>query len=195
MHQKRSVGVSASNTRRILSDETRLRIADALRGKTYHPWTGKKLVDCVGEDRASELSTHHSRKLKEGYATGRIKPPGYRFGRHPAHGYAFRSRLELCYANELVAQGLKPGVDWEYEPENLRVAYVGPDGEEHTYFPDFRVLDDIVEVKPSSQLDDDFVKAKAEAARLIAEELEASFYFVTEREVPSYKSKAERSAA
>lgn len=180
MHRKRSEGVSASNKRRTLSDVTRIKIAKSLEG----------------QERSQEANDKASATMKEAYASGRRKPAGkYGGKRHNAHGYSFRSKLELCYANELVASGLQSGVDWEYEPHDLRVAYIGPDGEHHTYFPDFRVLDDIVEVKPISQLKDDFVLAKAIAARIIAEEFGTSFYFVTERDVPSYKMKASRSIA
>jgi len=199
MTEKKSTNTVARNKLFSLSQASRDKIAVQLQGKTFHPWTGKKLVDCVGEDRAKELIANQSIKtsatMKEAYASGRCKPTGYPIGRHNAHGYSFRSKLELCYANELVASGLQSGVDWEYEPHDLRVAYIGPDGEHHTYFPDFRVLDDIVEVKPISQLKDDFVLAKAIAARIIAEEFGTSFYFVTERDVPSYKMKASRSIA
>jgi hypothetical protein len=121
-----------------------------------------------------------------GYASGARKPPGYTRKRHAAHGYSFRSKLELCYANELVASGLRPGVDWEYEPHDLRVVYIGVDGEQHTYFPDFRVLAGIVEVKPFKKLTDDSVVLKAEAARALAASLGMTYAFVTETEVMTY---------
>jgi len=179
MTEKKSTNTVARNKLFSLSQESRDKIAKSLEG----------------QERSQEANDKTSATMKEAYASGRRKPTGYPIGRHNAHGYSFRSKLELCYANELVASGLQSGVDWEYEPHDLRVAYIGPDGEHHTYFPDFRVLDDIVEVKPISQLKDDFVLAKAIAARIIAEEFGTSFYFVTERDVPSYKMKASRSIA
>jgi hypothetical protein len=137
-----------------------------------------------------ETSTRIAASVRAAYADGRLKPPGFRYSRHAAHGYNFRSRLELCYANELVEADLVPGIDWEYEPEDLKVFWCDDLNVEHTHYPDFRVLGDIVEVKPKSRLKDVSVLAKAEAARLIATDLGVEYYFVTERDVQSYRRRA-----
>lgn len=152
--------------------------------------THKKSIATIkrnNENKLSDLTRERiASSVRSAYADGRLKPPGFRYSRHKAHGYNFRSRLELCYANELVEAGLTPGIDWEYEPEDLKVFWVDHLGVEHTYHPDFRVLGDIIEVKPKSRLNDICVVAKAQAAQLIANELGVEYRFVTERNIPSY---------
>lgn len=138
------------------------------------------------------FSCSSAAKILKAYASGTRKPPGYSRRRHYAHGYAFRSKLELCYANELVEKGLRPGIDWRYEPSDLRVSYVGPDGEQHTYFPDFEVRGDIIEVKPASKLDDPWVIAKCEAAQTLAVERQVKYEVVTESCVGSYEARYRR---
>lgn len=191
MISKKSICATQRNLKYGISQVTKEKISASLMGKSYHPWKGKLLADIMEPERLLQLTSNQSEKasktLREGYATGRIsvtKP-----SRHKAYGYHFRSKLELCYANELVEKGLYPDIDWQYEPIELKISYIGPDNKQRTYFPDFVVLGDIVEVKPYKDLSNEFVIAKAQAAKIIAEELGVKYYFVTEKDIKSYRDK------
>lgn len=187
MFARRSAQATKSNIGRKLSSVTRSRIAGSLLGKSFHPWKGKKLVDCVGPERAAELGHNHSERLKDGYLNGTIDPSGWTFYRVERYGCKFRSFLECAYADRLVTEGLESGVDWTYEPKEFRVEYISPvDGERHVYCPDFEVLGDIVEIKPLSQLDDPVNVAKFQVAVELAEHLAVEFRIVTEHDLPLY---------
>lgn len=75
-----------------------------------------------------------------------------------------------------------------YSHENVRIPYIGLDDQEHTYIIDFEVLwsnglVELIEIKPSYQVNYDINVLKFQAAKLYAEEHNATFTIMTESEL------------
>ena len=81
------------NTGHKHSVETRKKISQSCFG-TQNVLKGKTFEQFYGFDRAKLLSTYHSKKLKEGYATGRIKPTARSCSAPMFRGVRLRSLLE-----------------------------------------------------------------------------------------------------
>jgi hypothetical protein len=81
-------------------------------------------------------------------------------------GFLFRSTKELNFMLKLDAQH-RTWVSCENAEYAIRYMYRGS---EHTYYPDFRVDDEIFEIKPRNRFSDEIVLAKKAAAEVWCEE-------------------------
>ena len=148
---KKSKATSARNTGSSRTQSTKDKISksckgigNVLKGKTFEEFYGKK--------RADELKKQHSRKLKEGFASGKLKPTVRSKCAPTVDGIKFRSQLELTIARYLEKKfNLKLGETLLYEDPSTKVKWIDSIGEDHTYTPDFHdIINNIVyEVKPS----------------------------------------------
>jgi hypothetical protein len=152
--QKRSDIVSGKNNPRHgaeLTPETRQKIAVSCTG-IPNVLKGKTFEEFYGSDRARQLGTNHSHKLKAGYASGKIKP-NVRSGSAPIfRGVQLRSLLEQRVIEFLERRnGLIFGQTLLYEDHKTFVQWHCVDGKQHTYVPDLHdtVNDVVYEVKPA----------------------------------------------
>lgn len=158
------------------SEEQKRKISDSVRNCGYvHPWTDKTYDEIFGPEDALRRGQHQSKKLLEGYKNGSITPKGSTLRSHPqmtTYGFKVRSKIELQFVHRLEELGLIWNQDWFYERKEDRVPYWDPvDQKQRTYFPDFNVRGEIVEIKQGSkkELNDPIVVAKASAASKIFE--------------------------
>jgi hypothetical protein len=90
----KSESATRNNTGKNHSDITKRKISESCQGNK-NVLKGRTYLEYYGPDRAKQLSEEHSRKLKEGYASGRIKP-SVRTKSAPAYkNVKLRSMLEL----------------------------------------------------------------------------------------------------
>jgi len=177
---RRAAAMSNRNMGRTLSKETRSRIASSCTG-IPNILKGKTFVEFYGKDRARELAEEHSRKLKEGYRSGRLKPTARSKSAPVFRGTRLRSKLERDAILFLETRDdLTFGRTLIYEPAWIRPTWVDDRGIEHVYIPDLfdSVRQRVYEVKPQWQIDSpsDSVIRKAEA--VIA--LGYHFQFITD---------------
>lgn len=151
VRKARSQGAIERNTGRPQSTETKQKIAvsctgipNAIKGKTFEEF--------YGPERAQQLVDQHSRKLKEGYASGKIKPNARSKSAPVFRGVQLRSQLEQR-AIEFLEQrdGLIFGQTLLYEDSPTFVQWHCIDGKQHTYVPDLHdtVNSVVYEVKPA----------------------------------------------
>jgi len=148
--ESRRLSTTRRNTGKRLSGETRKKISESCMGKS-NPIKGKTYSEYYGEERATELAESHSRKLKEGFKAGRIKPTARTSSAPTYKGVKLRSMLEQSAIQLLESYGRRLGEDIFYEDERTRVEWVGHDGASHTYTPDIydSVSGIVYEVKPA----------------------------------------------
>lgn len=110
------------------------------------------------------------------------------FSRKNNLSFVFRSSYEYAYFSKLELNPMVVG----YVSEPFFVYYMDVDGMVKRYFPDVMVLYidgsiEIVEIKPSSMIEDDTVQRKANAVKeYIDTELKgknAKFVFITEEQI------------
>ena len=148
---KKSKNTIFKNTGQKLSQSTKEKISKSCTGNS-NPIKGKTFVEFYGEERANELGKSHSQKLKEGYASGKLKPTARSKSAPTVNGIRLRSQLELTIARYLEKKfSLKLGETLLYEDPVTKVKWTDSSGEHHTYTPDFHdIINNIVyEVKPS----------------------------------------------
>lgn len=155
LKQIRSNAAVQSNTGRRLSEETKRKISKSCTG-IPNKLKGKTFVEFYGVDRAEHLSSSHSQKLKDGFASGKIKPTA-RSGSAPIfRGVKLRSKLEQ-HAIEFLEKrdGLTFGQTLMYEDVRTYVEWKDTVGCTHTYIPDlFDTVNNIVyEIKPAWKVD------------------------------------------
>lgn len=132
---------------------------------------------------SKKLSECNVKKLNNPLKKTKYKK-GYTFD--PVKGMVtFDSGLEEKYFKKLNLAGVK----WERN-ETLSIEYISPvDGKTHKYIPDLFVYKNnmiyIQEVKPSFQVNDPVVQAKAKAAIKLCEKKGWIYEFVTEKEINS----------
>lgn len=151
IRKKRKEGALKTNTGRKLSRETKEKISKSCAGNS-NPIKGKTFKEFYGQEKANELGKAHSQKLKEGYASGRIKPTARSRSAPTANGIKFRSQLELKVARYLEKKfDLTLGETLIYEDKDTKIKWFDASGEEHTYTPDFHdIINGIIyEVKPT----------------------------------------------
>lgn len=150
LRQIRSKLTTKSNIGRKLSNLTKQKISRSCLGN-INKIKGKTFEEFYGPDRAKELSKNHSKKLKEGYASGRLNPSFYTKNAPTYNGIKLRSKLEFDVIKFLEStKGLEFGKTLLYEPLFTRVKWLSADGTSHTYIPDlYDCLNEIIyEVKP-----------------------------------------------
>lgn len=169
MSAGKSAGTVKRNTGRVVTAATRAKTSATVTANAIpHPWTGKTLVEVVGEERAKELSANHSKVLKEGFSSGRLKPTGTpRAGltETSVPGLKVRGSYEHRFIEYITSIGMVNDVDYVYEPNEDRLPYINENGKKSTYFPDFRIGDDVYEIKPFNLIDEPKNKKKFRAAR------------------------------
>lgn len=151
IRKKRKEGALKANIGRELSQSTKEKISKSCTDNS-NPIKGKTFVEFYGEERANELGKSHSQKLKEGYASGKLKPTARSKSAPTVDGIILRSKLELTIARYLEKKfNLKLGETLLYEDPATKVKWIDHSGEYHTYTPDFHdIVNNIVyEVKPS----------------------------------------------
>lgn len=151
IRKKRKEGALKANTGQKLSQSTKEKISKSCTGNS-NPIKGKTFAEFYGEERANELGKSHSQKLKEGYASGKLKPTARSKSAPTVDGIRLRSKLELTIARHLEKKfSLKLGETLLYEDPATKVKWIDHSGEYHTYTPDFHdIVNNIVyEVKPS----------------------------------------------
>lgn len=123
-------------TGRVVPQEVREKISKTCKG-IPNALKGKTFVEFYGEERARELSQEHSRRLREGFASGRLTPPCPCPISIVYSGVRLKSALELTAIKHLEeSKGLKLNVDLFYEPKQHRIPWTDDDGKLRTYFPD-----------------------------------------------------------
>jgi len=165
-----------------LSEQTKNKISrsctgipNALKGKTFEEY--------YGVERAQELAQRHSRRLREGFATGRLSPT-VRTPQAPTYkGVKLRSKLELSAIHYLEREiGATFGLDLLYEDKNTRVTWIDSFGKQHTYTPDLydSRTNTIYEVKPAWRVsnESDEMKRKRKAVENVR-----SFCYLTDERI------------
>mgnify|MGYP007071598076 CR=1 FL=1 len=188
----RSETLSKRNTGRVVTDETRKKTSKSVKNCGFkHPWTNKTLEEAVGPERAAQLANDHSEKLLEGFKTGRLTPnvatkrATRGIPQLTSYGFWVRSKNEFYFVQRLEELGLVWNVDWTYENRDDRVQYYDPvEEKERTYFPDFNVRGQIVEIKDNSKSErnDPVVLAKEAAAKKVFD----SYSIVTKRKISKW---------
>jgi endogenous inhibitor of DNA gyrase (YacG/DUF329 family) len=148
---KKSKATIKKNIGKNLSQSTKEKISKSCTGIS-NPVKGKTFAQFYGQERAEELCKRHSQKLKEGYASGKLKPTARSKSAPTVDGIRLRSKLELTIARHLEKKfSLKLGETLLYEDPATKVKWIDHSGEYHTYTPDFHdIVNNIVyEVKPS----------------------------------------------
>lgn len=154
---KRSKSETAvrNNAERKHSDSTKKKISESCTGN-QNSLKGRTYVEWYGQARAKQLSEEHSRKLKEGYASGRIKP-SVRTKNAPSYkNVRLRSILEFNVIRFIEAQrDLSLNDSVYYEHPDSCVLWIDSAGKSHTYIPDFFIPSDnlVIEVKPQRYVD------------------------------------------
>ena len=141
------------------------------------PWNQnpKKLKDCnIKKLHKVDLTKKSKSKFKKGYVFNEQGLVSYDSG------------WEEVYFKKLSITGVK----WLRNSGELKIPYIKPtDMQWHHYIPDFFLLDEkgniseIKEIKPSSQISDPVVQAKAKAAQKYCESRGWKYGFITEKEI------------
>lgn len=133
------------------SEDTKEKISKSCTG-IPNSLKGKSFIEFYGPNRAKELSQQHSESLKEGFASGRIKPTARTPSAQEYKGVYLRSKLEKQVIEKLESLDEKLILNQTliYEDPNTRVLWFDEDGKSHTYHPDLHdLVNDIVyEIKP-----------------------------------------------
>jgi hypothetical protein len=148
---KKSIASARKNTGRVLSDASKKKIAASCAG-VPNVLKGKTFEKFYGAERAALLSAQHSERLKEGFASGRIKPTARSRSAPVFRGVRLRSLLEQSAIEFLeLRDGLVFGETLTYEDPATRVQWCDLRGRSHTYHPDlFDKKNNVVyEVKPA----------------------------------------------
>lgn len=167
LKKKRSAATIVSNTGRVLSEQTKDKIATSCTG-IPNAVKGRTFIEFYGEERGIQLGKDHSEKLKAGFSSGKLTPAGLghnKFTNGRYKGIIFRSSYEYGFMKMMEAQGYVLGIDVLYEPIHCRVPYK-LDDIDHVYFPDYLIVSEqkVCEVKPKNLLKTPEVKAKLLAA-------------------------------
>lgn len=187
--QRRSENSTKANTGRILSPESRAKISSSCIGIS-NVLKGKTFEEFYGIERARELGDQHSEVLREGFASGRLKPINQnsrQFIRGTYKGVKFKSSFEYGFMKMIEASGYVIGQDVLYEPIECRVVYE-IDNKSHTYFPDFLVVSEatVYEIKPEFKLNDPDVIAKRLAASTFLPKIGLKYKILTENDLQGY---------
>jgi hypothetical protein len=133
---------------------------------------GKSVLDVwvqkYGEEEANKMWKERSEKLSKN-AKGEKNPM---FGKPSPNGSGngwsgwyegiyFRSLLELSYMYYLK----KLNITFECIEQSIKIPYIGFNGQKRNYFPDYRISNYIVEIKPKHLWDSLSIKLKSDAAR------------------------------
>jgi len=151
LREVRAKAATKRNTGRTQAIETKQKIAVSCTGVT-NVLKGKTFEAFYGSMRAKELGDEHSRKLKEGYATGRLKPTARSCSAPVLRGVRLRSQLEQS-AIEFLEK--RDGLVFEqtllYEDPAVFVQWFDAEGRSHTYVPDLHdiIRNVVYEVKPA----------------------------------------------
>lgn len=173
LNKCRSEQILKYNAEREYTDELKEKIAEGVRNCGFiHPWTDKTLEEAVGPERAAQISGEHSKKLLDGFKSGRLVPVIPENGtwgqpQMTSYGFRVRSKNELYFVQRLEELGLIWNQDWFYERKEDRVPYWDPvDEQERIYYPDFNVRGEIIEIKEGTEQErnDPIVQAKERAA-------------------------------
>lgn len=180
---KRSKATAKCNTGRILSDSTKQKIAKSCTGIS-NVLKGKTFEEFYGKERATQLREHHSKKLKEGFASGKISPSARTRVAPIFRGVRLRSKLEQACIEFLEKRdGLKFGTDLLYEDKSVRTTWYDDAGKSHTYTPD--LLDTknniVYEVKPQWQVDRPTNEMKAKQVSVIRSH--KIFCYITDKDL------------
>lgn len=183
---KRSAATSGKNNPRynaVLSPETKEKISSSCTG-IPNVLKGKTFEEFYGPDKAKSLASDHSKKLKEGYASGKIKPTARSCSAPVFRGVRLRSQLEQRAIEWLEKRdGLVFGQTLLYEDPATFVQWVDERGTSHTYVPDLHdtVNKVIYEVKPARFIDNPTSEMQRKMAALRA--VGHSAAYISDRDV------------
>ena len=150
IRRARSSSTRSRNLGRRLTKATKSKISKSCSG-IENPLKGKTFEQYYGAERAAELSREHSRKLRESFASGRIKITTRTKSAPTFRGTKLRSELEKDAIEFLERRdGLLFSSTLLYEADSTKVQWLDACGISHTYTPDlYDVKNDVIyEVKP-----------------------------------------------
>lgn len=151
----KSESATRNNTGKNHSDITKRKISESCQGNK-NVLKGRTYLEYYGLERAKQLSEEHSRKLKEGYASGRIKPSVRTKSAPTYKNVKLRSMLELRVIRFLEeSENLCFNDSLFYEHSAAHVTWHDSTGARHTYIPDLYVpsAELVIEVKPQRFVD------------------------------------------
>ena len=151
----KSESATRNNTGKNHSDVTKSKISESCKGN-QSVLKGRTYLECYGPDRAKQLSEEHSRKLKEGYASGRIKPSVRTKSAPTYKNVKLRSMLEFRVIRFLEeSKKLRFNDSLFYEHPAVYVTWLDSTSVKHTYIPDLYIpsAELVIEVKPQRLVD------------------------------------------
>lgn len=179
---KRSKAMTQRNMGNKLSEKTKKKISRSCTGN-INALKGTTFSEFYGYERANELSRNHSKKLKEGYRTGRLKPTARSKSAPSYMGIKLRSKLEFDAIKYLEASGLIFGESLVYESKTTKTQWYDDKNIQHTYTPDlYDVVNNVVyEVKPAWKVlnESDEMKSK----RLSVQNAGYEFRYLTDKDI------------
>lgn len=183
----RSKASTNCNLGKLKSEETRKRISASCTG-ICNVLKGKTFEEFYGPLRAAELSNNHSKKLKEGYITGRLTPTARTKSAPTFRGIKLRSQLEQRAIEFLEKRdALTFGTTLLYEDKSTRAQWIDALGKQHTYHPDLHDVKNgiVYEVKPAWKVNNptEEMQLKYFAALKEAGKLERAFRYLTDKDI------------
>ncbi len=153
--KRRSELALVGNMGRVLSEETKQKISKSCTGIS-NALKGKTFEEFYGAERGKLLGEQHSKKLKEGFASGRLTSNGRSAYSPIFRGIRLRSKLEQLAIEFLEKRDcLSFGSTLLYEVKAIRFQWIDEFEKSHTYQPDlYDVVNNIIyEVKPAWRVD------------------------------------------